>query len=51
MELANIIIAVLALIVAIIAIFVSIRQAIKSDNVALLGLRIEFYNFLCEFMR
>mgnify|MGYP005757731213 CR=1 FL=1 len=51
MELANIIIAVLALIVAIIAIFVSIRQAIKSDNVALLGLRMEFYNFLCEFMR
>lgn len=51
MEIANIVIALLALIVAVIAILVSIRQAIKSDNVALLGLRIEFYNYLCEFIR
>lgn len=51
MEIANIIIALLALIVAVLAIIVSVRQAIKSDNIALLGLRIEFYNYLCEFMQ
>ena len=51
MEIANIIIALLALIVAVIAIFISIRQAKKSDNISLMGSRINFYNTLCEIIR
>lgn len=51
MDLANIIIALLALLVAVGAIFISIRQAKKSDNIALIGLRIDFYNHLCEIKR
>ncbi len=51
MEIANIIIAILALIVAIIAIYISIRQARKSDNIALMGLKIDFYNGLCGIMK
>lgn len=46
MEIANISIAALALVVAIIAIIISICQANKSDKISLMGLRIDFYNRL-----
>lgn len=51
MDVANIVIALLALLVAVGAIFISTRQAKKSDNIALIGLRIDFYNHLCETIR
>ncbi len=50
MEIANLSIAIIALIVAILAIIISWNQAKKSDNIAQLGLRIEFYNYICEFI-
>ena len=49
-NLANILIAVLALIVAIIAIIISACQANKSNKISLMGLRIDFYNKICNLL-
>ena len=51
MDIANIVIAFLALVVAVIAIVISVKQAKKSDKIALMGLRIDFYNNLCGMIR